>query len=298
MDEGQAGQAPEPQMQAEPQAAPQQAQEPQQQVQTPVQDDGYMRVQKDQFKDFQGGYHEAVTMGKSWQQLQSTGGMDTIDQANRMLDAYRTQSGNPAATAKDMADDLMAIEAPAPLPDDPSQQPLTQAGLEKMLAAREEKQAEQYQQENVRQGREREAQTIGQKLEELGIKKEDPNYGMYQSMLDQQINAEIRKGFLPIHNQDQQDAMLNAPASQDVIARAADATKAFLSQLGLTRAGQIANQQTTIPGATLGAQPSGGQGAVKLSDLKARASAGDPAAAQKLQDWADNKIGEDQVLKD
>lgn len=298
MDEGQAGQAQEPQMQAEPQAAPVQAQEPQQQVQTPVQDDGYMRVQKDQFKDFQGGYHEAVTMGKSWQQLQSTGGMDTIEQANRMLDAYRTQSGNQNATAKDMADDLMAIEAPAPLPDDPDQQPLTMAGMKEFLATQQKEQAEQYANETLRQGRERESQTIGQKLEELGIKKEDPNYGMYQSMLDQQINAEIRKGFLPIHNQDQQDAMLNAPASQEVIARAFEATKAFLSQLGLARAGQIANQQTTIPGATLGAQPPGGQGAVKLSDLKARAAAGDPAAGQMLQDWADNKIGKDQVLKD
>jgi len=296
MEDGQQ-QAQEPQAPVEPQAAPQAVAEPQQQVQTP-QEPRMINVQADQFADFEGGYHEAVKAGKSWQQLQQSGGMDTIDQANRMLGAYREQYNLPNASAKDMADALMASPEEPQLPDDPSQQPLTQAGLEKMLAEREAKQQEQYQQETLRQGRERESQTMGQKLEEMGIKKDDPNYGMYQSMLDQQITAQIRTGFLPIHTEDQMAQMLNAPASPEVIAAAAEATKAFLANLGLASAGQIATQQQSLPAGTLGAQPAGGQGAVKLSDLKAGAANGDPASVKMLQDWADNKVGTDQVIDD
>jgi ribosome-binding protein aMBF1 (putative translation factor) len=290
-------QAQEPQMQAEPQEAPVQMQEPQQQAQEP-QGPRMINVQADQFKDFPGGYHEAVAAGRSWQQLQQEGGMESIAQNRRLLTAYQAQDGNENKTAKEMEEFLMAVETPEPLPDDPSQQPLTQAGLEKMLAAREAKQNEQYQQETERQGRERESQTMGQKLDEMGIKKDDPNYGMYQSMLDQQITAEIRKGFLPIHTEDQMAKMLNDPASADVIGRAAEATQAFLATLGLEGAGKIATQQQQIPGATLGSQPPGRQGTMKLSDVKARASAGDQAAQQMLYDYADNKIGNDVITAD
>lgn len=293
MEDGQAGQVAEPTQVAEPQAAPQQIAEPQQ----TQPDDGYMRVQSDQFKDFPGGYHEAVTMGKSWQQIQASGGMESIAQNNRLLEVYRTQSGNPNATATEMVDALMANDEPEALPDDPSQQPLTPAGLEKMLSEREAKQAEQYASENLRQGRERETQTMGQKLDEMGIKKDDPNRGTYHAMLSQQIDAVIRSNFLPHQDEEMQKA-LDAPASPEVIAKAADANKAFLANIGLASAGQIATQQQTIPGATLGSQPSGRQGPMKLSDLKTAAAGGDSNAVKMLQQWGDGKIGVDQVTRD
>ena len=294
MELGQEAQAVEPQA-AEPQAAPPVAAEPQQQA---AQDDGFIRVEKQQFADFGGGYHEAVKFGKSFQQLQQDGSLDSLEQTNRMLDAYRTQSGNQNASAKDMADALMAVEAPAPLPDDPSQQPLTQAAFEKMLEDREAKQKEQYEQETVRQGKVRETQTMDQKLEELGYPKDNPAHPHIKAVLNNAIANEIEKSFLPIQTPEQQMALMNAPASPEVIAAAAEATKAWLADFANTSAGAIASQQTNMPGSTLGSQTPGRQGAVKLSDLQSKAAAGDPAATEMLRDWGDGKIGADQVIRD
>lgn len=298
MEAGIEQQGQEPQMPAQPPQEPVQAQEPQPAAQEPTQDDRFIQVEKQQFADFQGGYHEAVKYGKSYQQLERDGRLAALEHTDRMLDAYRAQSGNPNATAQEMADALLAVEAPVPLPDDPAQQPLTTAGLEKFMAEREAKQREQYEQENLKQGREREAQTVNQKLDELGFKADNPFHAQIKSILNDQIAKEIEKGFLPIQTPEQQNALMNAPASPEVIAAAAEATKAFLTDFANQSAGAIANQQTTIPGGTLGSQTPGRQGAEKLSDLTTRAQNGDKAAQEKLEAWSDGKIGDEAVIRD
>ncbi len=221
----------------------------------------HMLVDRGAFKDWKGGYKEALGQAKTYRQMQDDGWDRAARElgltGNQLMDLWNSPSDEWDAPAQAETPN----EAPAPFSADEVARKVLET-IEHREQAKQREQQQNMAQQDEQRARQDEASFAFRQLTDLGLAKPGDTdlsvtgrlavNAFYQAV--EAAKAEAVPDFWP---QDRKAAAIAAPANAKELARAAQIWKEQWTDHQNLIVSQYATRQHQTPGATLGGGPSG-----------------------------------------
>lgn len=246
--------------------------------------DQYMQVQRDQFKDWNGDYTQAVRRARDYDRAEADGvfevhrkvselgfegdDQDSFLELGRTLKQYGVSPKQYVEYLRTADTASQAGQGAQVATQDPDEKPLTR---KEFLELQRQQKEESRQQDDVQKWNsavESEDKFIDQQLSELKLDKRTRQYRFLRAAFKTEAVRDAIDESLPAHIRGEaRQKLLQAPATEAQLKRASELFRETLSNQELESIARFAKGQSQLPGATLGGGPAGRPPKKKASEL-------------------------------
>ncbi len=227
-----------------------------------------MQVQREQFRDDGYDYTRTVKNSKQFREAEESG----LNALGQYIGAQTNRVTGAPVTPKEMLEALQAQQdEPAP-PDEPAITPLTEAPLtesrmQQLLADRDTATKETADRQTEKRAWDKEDEFAAKAIERMGVPKDDYRHRRLLSVFKDVVKEQIESSIPSYLNDAQKADLSNTPATEAQLAAAMEPFTTFCKDFGMEAVADFANEQGTVPGATLGTGAGGRGPGRKYSSL-------------------------------